>query len=186
MASLLSNAVALFGDTAVAASRGGKELHVFRRDSAGVWSEHQTLTGLPESAGASSLLLAMSEDAIALAEQYTSSDGIRLYRLDSAGTWFPENIVASDAQLNSLALEGYTLLLGLPHEQGLALYTGAVAVYQRQDSSPWIRKSSLYAADGGTQFGDAVALDDDIGVVLGTGAPPDSSYRVYFFALSAP
>ena len=159
---------------------------MFRRDSARVWSEHQTLTGLPDSAGASSLLLAMSEDTIALAGQYTSSDGIRLYRLDSAGTWYPEDIVANDAQLNSLVLEGDTLLLGLPYEQGLALYTGAVAVYQRQDSSQWTRKSSLYVAEGGAQFGDAVALDDAIGVVLGAGAPRDSSYRVYFFALSAP
>lgn len=69
--------------------------------------------------------------------------------------------MAGDAFGQSIALNDDYLVIGAPHDDGLAVDTGGVYIYTR-DGSGWRYHSKLTASDGaaGDLFGISVAIDD--------------------------
>lgn len=117
-----------------------------------------------------------------------------VYVKGSAGEWLEqEQLVASDGRFgdafgSSVGLDGDTLIVGTPQEDGqsLAFSRGAAYVYTRDPTGMWTEKQKLVASDWNANdwFGKSVAIDGDTlivgahrdGNVGPTGLPHGAAY----------
>lgn len=140
-------------------------------------------TGLPFDAFGS--WVAMSSDYLAVLAPLASPDGtVYVYKraADEGMPWRLEQRIAIASQFpamlqnSRLALDGDTLIVGVPQDSQLGFLAGAAYVFQRHDCDtlPWRLVQTLVAPDG--RHGDAFGFGLDIqGDELVVGAPKESS-----------
>lgn len=92
---------------------------------------------------------------------------------DECELWAQQARIILDARVSDLDVFGGTIVIGDDRDGTLALYAGAVYVYERQGGG-WIFRTLLTASDGGFdhRFGFSVAIDGDTIVV---GDPLDNA-----------
>lgn len=166
---LFGAALSLDGDTAVITATGydhGTELldtgivYVFVRDTAGVWSESQTL--LPPQADMLNNIfgqsIAVNGDTILIGADFDDQAGDNagasyLFIRDANGVWSQQQkLIASDALPGdyfgqSVAIDGGSLIIGAYGDDDNGLQTGSVYVFSRDSSGVWNEHLKLLASD---------------------------------------
>jgi hypothetical protein len=160
--------------------------YIFERDSQGVWSQAAKLLA-PDGApydefgyavsfsGDVALIGAINDD-----DQGTYSGSAYIFERGPDGTWTKAaKLLASDGKpftgfAYAVAVSGGVAMVGAPSAAGSAWSTGAVYVYQRDESGAWPQVAKLVASDSAPYdaFGVAVAIDGPV-AVIGAAADDD-------------
>ena len=201
----LGMSVAVDGDTAIIGGAGANrgQAFVFARDSAGVWSKHQTLAVTTYVGARYGISVALEGDtAMVGADRYWIQGGgggaVFVYKRDSAGVWSQHQILnpndtsraypTGDHFGHSIALDGNTVVIGASHDNNnypssLARAGSAYVFEYDPVTDSWIQQQEFIASDmldlaGAEFFGKAVALDGDVAAV---GSVRDYVGAVYVF-----
>ncbi len=144
--------VSVSGDTLVVGRNYGSGTYVYTR-SGTTWSPQATLPGY---------VPVVSNDTLV-----TRTGDVQVH-VRVGTTWTQQQALGVDINRGPMALEGDTLVLGVPIDSA---YTGAVLIYVRSGTT-WTLQQRLTASDGapGDQFGSGLGLQGDTVIV---GAPDD-------------
>lgn len=107
-----------------------------------------------------------------------NAGGAFVWTRNAAGVWtqqaalYASNTSAGDRFGSAVAIEGDTIIVGAPGEDGAGIDSGSAVVFQRTGGTKWTQTQIITdAGSGGEQFGSSVALD---GATLLVGAPIDA------------
>lgn len=182
--------VALDGDTAIVGAPFDDEkgtdsgsAYVFVRNAGmGVWAQQAKLTASDGAAGDNfgvsaalsgdtAIVGAWGNDVGANADQGSAYVFVRI-----AGVWTDQQkLIAADGAAfdqfgSSIALDGYTSLIGAPYDDDLGTHAGSAYVFVLSGAGIWIEQAKWLAPGGAASdlFGYSVALSGDTALV---GAP---------------
>jgi hypothetical protein len=177
-ASEFGNSVAVSGNTVVVGTYWAEAVYVFEYDDLNlIWEQKAKLT-LEDAQGGEKfgISVAIDGDTIAVGAKNRSKENVKtgsvfVFRhIDSDWQYETElignDLGASDKFGSSVALEGDTLIVGAPYQDGVASNTGAAYVFRRNGVT-WDEEAKLIGSglSAGAQFGNSVALSGNTAVV---------------------
>lgn len=155
-------------------------VYVFTRDAAGVWTETAKLIasdGAPYDwfgysiaiSGKSLLGTTVLVGAYRDDDNGVNSGSAYVFRQDATGAWTEvAKLIASDGVADnqfgkSVAISGYTALVGAHRNDNVGLFSGAVYAFGSDPWGNWTEEAKLTASDGLAydNFGFSVALSGD-------------------------
>jgi hypothetical protein len=161
-------------------------VHVFAAVADGQWSPRQELTasdGLGSGSGHQfGASISMMEDTAWIgAPGWNQGQGAVYVFTRNGSTWSETQVLTSDGAPASGFGKKLALWIRDGIATGIAIEAGAAHVFVRQGSQ-WTWQQRLARSDGGSAFGDSVALDGDLAVIgaaddtVGTNAGQGSVY----------
>lgn len=178
--------VSIDGDTAAIGSREAEAVYVFTRDENGKWFERQKLN--PSQGPDRNFDAVVDAETLVIGGFTDWQDGKYstkhyVYSLDGDGQWSQSQVIVVNSYQTSVALDGGTLVIGAPYENGLAERAGSVLVFEQAASGEWIETSELFAGSKAREFGSAVALDGRTVLTKGQTGEFFRKSAAYFFSL---
>ena len=172
--SLFGNSVAVSGNRVVVGTYWAEAVYVFEYDDLkSIWEQKAKLTLEDGKVGEKfGISVAIDGDTIAVGAINRKTTGsVYVFTYDGS-EWgqeaelFANDLGASDKFGSSVALEGDTLVVGTPYQDGVASNTGAAYVFRRNGTT-WDEQAKLIgsALSAGARFGNTVALRGNTAVV---------------------
>ena len=176
--SLFGNAVAVSGNRVVVGTYWAEALYVFEyNDSNLTWEQKPILTLEDGKVGEKfGISVAIDGDTIAVGAINRNKGDVKtgsvfVYRYNGSD-WqyetelFGNDLGASDKFGSSVAVEGDTIIVGAPYQDGVASNTGAAYVFRRNGNT-WEEQAKLIGSglSAGARFGNSVALSGNTAVV---------------------
>ena len=160
--------LALTGNHLLVGSTTMETIYVFEKDGSGTWRETQTLQAMGSVEGdyIGRMAAVDGDNVLMAAWAYGESRGaVYVFHRDESGRWSESGrLTGSDSLPNdlfgmSIAIDGDVVLVGAPERGGS---TGAVYVFQRDESGTWSQRDMLTGAGtaANSRFGRSVALRD--------------------------
>ena len=187
-------AIAMDKDTAVIGAWSNDDngpnsgsAYVFKRGSAGVWTEQQKLTASDAERWArfgESVAVDEDEDTAIIG----ASSSAYVFMRSSEGVWAEQQNLPVGGFDSAVAIDGHTIVVGDNLDNDIGDESGAVYVFTHSSAGIWTEQQKLIASDGEAwdQFGSSVAVDGDT-VVIGAWDDDngESSGSVYVFTRSS-
>jgi hypothetical protein len=174
--SRFGNSVAISGNTVVVGTYWSEAVYVFEYDGSNWWQKAK-LTAIDAQGGEKfGISVAIDGDTIAVGSSNRSKGDLKtgsvfVFRyIDSDWQYetelFASDLGKSDKFGSSVALEGDTIIVGAPYQDGVASNTGAAYVFRR-NAGTWIEEAKLMgsALSAGALFGNSVGLSGDTAVI---------------------
>ena len=176
---------------------------IFKRDSKGVWNQHQRLVSPnPQLEGRFGLNVSITPEFLAIGAQNESTNAenkdsldkvgvVYVYEKNVYGYWeFKQKLAASDRAKydyfsGQVVISGNELFIGAPWKNiGDKKMVGAVYCFEKTEGGNWIEKQKMIPIQSDIQhrasFGYSLAVNEDV-LVIGGGIWKNSNGAAYIY-----